>query len=123
MELTSPVPIFDRLHPQTFSYMRDAALRTIVQAYQTKMAQWPLDDLVRLLAFDSADHTMEFLQHYGLTVVNDLVQLDREAVQGPCTNKAAVGQGGCGRWSGKEDAEQLPADRGRVHGRDGRLLI
>jgi len=59
--------------------MRQAALGVICKAYRSKVNRFPLDDLQRLLAFDSREHVVEFVQHYDLQVQGDQVLLSRDA--------------------------------------------
>jgi hypothetical protein len=60
--------------------MRDAAVRALAAASR-RGTLWPLNDLVRLLAFESGDHAREFVMAYALPCEDDNVPLENEVVK------------------------------------------
>ena len=52
--------------------------------------QFPLSDLVRILAFESLDEAAQFCRHHGLQITQELLTVDRSSFVRPETAIGAV---------------------------------
>uniref|UniRef100_A0A6Q2X0U9 Germinal-center associated nuclear protein n=1 Tax=Esox lucius TaxID=8010 RepID=A0A6Q2X0U9_ESOLU len=69
-----------------FNQVRGKALRTLNIAHTVSSQRstiFPLEDLVRMLMFKDAGEATDFIQQFGLTVSDTLVELSRTAWQEP----------------------------------------
>ncbi|XP_034042737.1 germinal-center associated nuclear protein isoform X2 [Thalassophryne amazonica] len=68
-----------------FNQVRATALKILNVAYTVgpRSTAFPLKDIVRMFMFDNAAETMDFIQQYGLSVSDDMVELSRTVYQEP----------------------------------------
>ncbi|XP_076858543.1 germinal-center associated nuclear protein [Brachyhypopomus gauderio] len=69
-----------------FNQVRRTALKALNIAYTVgsqRSTTFPVDDLVRMLMFRSPSEATDFLQQYGLSVTDGMVELSRTAYQEP----------------------------------------
>ncbi|XP_072541729.1 germinal-center associated nuclear protein [Salminus brasiliensis] len=69
-----------------FNQVRRSALKALNIAYTVgsqRSTSFPVEDLVRMLMFRSAAEATDFLQQYGLSVSDGVVELSRTAYQEP----------------------------------------
>ncbi|KAI1884892.1 hypothetical protein AGOR_G00214560 [Albula goreensis] len=69
-----------------FNQVRREALRALNVAYTVgaqRSTSFPVDDLVRMLMFRNSAEAIDFVQQYGLSVCEGMVELNRTAFQDP----------------------------------------
>uniref|UniRef100_A0A8C9Z528 Germinal-center associated nuclear protein n=1 Tax=Sander lucioperca TaxID=283035 RepID=A0A8C9Z528_SANLU len=68
-----------------FNQVRAKALKTLNLAHTVgpRSTAFPVEDIVRMLMFRNADEGIDFIQQYGLTVNDGVVELSRVAYQEP----------------------------------------
>ncbi|KAI4878707.1 hypothetical protein NFI96_013487 [Prochilodus magdalenae] len=69
-----------------FNQVRRSALKALNIAYTVgsqRSTTFPVEDMVRMLMFRSASEATDFLQQYGLSVTEGMVELSRTAYQEP----------------------------------------
>ncbi|XP_041348525.1 germinal-center associated nuclear protein-like isoform X1 [Gigantopelta aegis] len=62
-----------------FNQVRQKALNTILKAYGGKNSKFPLQDLIRMLHFESSQEACHFCEFYGLDIQDDALVLDRSS--------------------------------------------
>lgn len=68
-----------------FNQVRTKALKTLNMAHTVgpRSTLFPVDDIVRMLMFRDAAEASDFIQQYGLNVIDGMVELNRTACQEP----------------------------------------
>ncbi|CAJ1078722.1 germinal-center associated nuclear protein isoform X1 [Xyrichtys novacula] len=68
-----------------FNQVRTKALKTLNMAHTIgpRSTAFPVDDVVRMLMFQNAEEATDFIQQYGLNVLDGMVELSRTSYQEP----------------------------------------